>query len=63
MSTINTYLSYIRGAIRAGNTTAEADDEKFCKEDALFKGKVDVCLKGASFPLVRRLGKFHSKDA
>ena len=57
-----TYLSDIWRAVRRGDTTAETDDDEVCKEYTLFKGEVDVCLKGTSFPAVRRLRKIHPED-
>jgi len=52
----------MRIAVGRRYSTAEADDDKICEEHALFKEKVDVCLKGTGFPLVTsRLLKVHCK--
>ena len=52
-------LCDIRRAVRCSNIAAETDDDEISKENVLFKGKVDVCLKSAAFPFVRRLRKVH----
>ena len=58
------YLSDIRRAVGSCDTSTKAYNDVISKKHGLFKGKGDVYLEGASWPLIkRRLREVHSKDS